>query len=188
VNKRQSRWLVTGFLLALIGFCLFFTFGLSPYLQGAAERSDAFNLLGKCVAIDAADRLVVEQRGERVRVRLIGVEAPLQPGAAGLAEQAARKGVAPEWLGEQGRISRNTLTAWVYRRGLHLSYPFGEAAFDEEGRQWVTAEVAGIDLAYKLLQGGQVYATDTDHPQRALYQQMEAQARQNGVGIWRAGN
>lgn len=186
MNRRGSRILVIAFIGTLVGFCLFFTFGLSPYLKGAAERSDAFNLLGKCLEVAAGDRLLVEQRGEERWVRLIGIEAPVMEEGPELYAQAERVGRDPEWLLKQGRVTRNTLSAWVYRRGLHIIYPWGEDARDDDGNVWVYAEVAGVDLSRKLLQGGQVYALDVDHPRRDLYAAMEAEAREKQTGIWQA--
>ncbi len=187
MNNRQSRRLVIGFVLALVGFCVFFTFGLSPYLMQAAQRSDAFHLLGKCLEIASGDTLLIDQRGEERWIRLIGIEAPAFEESARLQAQVERLGRDPDWIQQQARVSRNTLAAWVYRRGLHITYPWGEDALDEDGRHWAYAEVAGINLAYKLLQGGQVLAVDVDHPERGLFAEMEAQARDQGRGLWRAG-
>ena len=185
MTKTQSRIVVTGFLVAVIGFCLFFTFGLSPWLQRAAEQSDAFAMLGKCMEVASGDVLRIEQDGEERWVRLVGIEAPRLEGDPELAEQAERRGVDPGWLMRQGRVTRNTLSAWIYRRGLYMSYPWGEDARDEHGRYWVYAEVAGVDLSRKLLQGGQVYVADVDHPRREEYEQLEQQARDRELGLWR---
>ncbi len=185
MTKRQSRILVTVFLVVLVGFCLLFTFGLSPWLQRAAERSDAFAMLGKCMEVASGDVLRIEQDGEERWVRLVGIEAPRMEGDPALAEQAARRGVDPAWLMRQGRVTRNTLSAWIHRRGLYITYPLGEDARDEEGRYRVYAEVAGIDIARKLLQGGQVYTDDTDHPRRDIYLAHEEEAREKEIGLWR---
>ncbi len=187
MNQRKSRIVITVFLGGLVGFCAFFTLGLSPYLKAAAERSDAFHLLGKCVEIPAGDVLVIEQRGERREIRLIGIEAPRMDGDAELVEQATGLERDPQWVAQQGQVSRNTLAAWIYRRGLHVTYPWGEDALDEQGRHWAYAAVAGVDLSRKLLQGGQVFAKPTDepHPNAEMYAEMEAQARDRQLGIWR---
>ncbi len=185
MNKRQSRIVITIFLVGLLGFCLLFTFGLSPYLTGAADRSDAFSMLWRCMDISNAEVLRVQQVDEERWVRLLGVEAPRMDGAPDLMEQAARRGVDPAWLARQGQVSRNTLSAWIMRRGLHITHPLGEEARDEEGRYWVYAEVAGIDIARKLLQGGQVYAADIEHPRREQYVALESEARERQLGIWR---
>jgi len=188
VTKRQSRILVTVFLVVLVGFCLLFTFGLSPWLQRAAERSDAFAMLGKCMEVASGDVMRIRQDGEERWVRLVGVEAPLMEGNPALAEQAARREVDPAWLAQQGRVTRNTLSAWIHRRNLHITYPLGDNARDDQGRYWVYAEVAGIDIARKLLQGGQMYAVDTEHPRRDIYFAHEQEAREKEIGIWRPGS
>lgn len=187
MNKRQSRILITVFLGGIVGFCAFFTLGLSPYLKAAAERSDAFHLLGKCVEIPAGDVLVIEQRGERREIRLIGIEAPRMDGDTKLFEQATRLEREPQWVAQQGQVARNTLAAWIYRRGLHITYPWGEDALDEQGRHWAYAAVAGVDISRKLLQGGQVFAQTPaePHPHAEMYVEMEAQARERALGIWR---
>lgn len=182
MTPKQSKWLISGFLIALVSVCALLTLGLSPYLKAAAERSDAFDMLGKCMAVEAADILLIRQAGEQREVRLLGVEAP---SVAGDPEQAARLGWTPERVAQEGQVSRNTLAAWIYRRGLLVQYPLGTEVTDNEGRPYVYAEVAGVDLARKLLQGGQVFLTDVDHPRRDLYLEMEASARERQLGIWR---
>lgn len=177
--------MVTVFLVALVGFCLVFTFGLSPWLQGAAARSDAFGMLGKCMEVSSADVLLIRQNGEEHWVRLVGIEAPRMEGDPLLGEQAARLNVDALWLMRQGRVSRNTLSAWILRRNLHITHPLGDDAQDDAGRRWVYADVAGVDIARKLLQGGQVYAADIDHPRRDQYLTLEADAREKQLGLWR---
>ena len=182
MNPQKSKWLISGFLITLVSVSAFLTLGLSPYLKAAAERSDAFDMLGKCMAVESADILLIRQAGEQREVRLLGVEAPSM---AGDPEQAMRLGLAPELLAREGLVSRNTLAAWVYRRGLRIEYPLGLETTDEEGRPYVYAEIAGVDLARKLLQGGQVVMTDVVHPRLELYLEMQASARERGFGIWR---
>jgi endonuclease YncB( thermonuclease family) len=184
MNKRQTKITITVFLFGLIGVCLLLTFGLSPYLREAASRSDAFDMLGKVQAVESGAVLAIQQRGSNRVIRLLGVESPALPTDPALMAQASRRGVDPDWLGEQGRVTRNTLAAWIYRRGLKVEYPRGEEAVDEAGRHWVYAEVAGIDLARKLLQGGQVYAADIEHPRAAMYRELEQQARDRQIGLW----
>ncbi len=186
MNRRQGKWFVIIFFASLVAFCLAFTFGLAPYLERAAKESDAFNLLGKCIEVHSANTLVVEQRGEQRTVRLTGIAAPPMNGdTSSVIQYAEEHGANPHWLARQGQISRNTLAAWIYRRGLHLVYPFGEEHIDEEGNYLVYAEVAGIDVAMKLLEGGQVYAIDTPHPRLDTYKEMEQRAQAAGSGIWR---
>jgi len=151
-------------------------------LRAAAERSDAFDMLGKCMEVASADTILIQQAGETRWVRLLGVEAPR---AEGNADQAARLGWTEEEVARAARVSRNTLSAWIYRRGLRVEYPLGEDFTDHQGRPFIYAEVAGLDLSRKLLQGGQVFASDIDHPRRDLYRALEQEARERQLGIWR---
>lgn len=185
MSKRASRVGLTLFLLGIVAFCFLLTFGIAPYLREAAARSDAFSMLGRCMEVRSADTLVIEQNDERRLVRLVGIEAPRLEGDPLLAAQAQARQVDVHWLARQGQVSRNTLAAWIYRRGLHLTYPFGEDVVDEEGRHLVYAAVAGVDIARKLLQGGQVFASDEEHPRREEYLALEAEGRASQGGLWR---
>jgi endonuclease YncB( thermonuclease family) len=163
MNQKQSRWLVIGFLGTLMITCLALTYGVAPYLRRAAASTQGV-VLHRCMEVASADILRVRFDDTEEWIRLVGVTAP---------------------TGEQGRVSRNTLSAWIYRRSLLLVHPFTEPVRDDEGRLRVYAEVAGVDVSKKLLQGGQVYASDEAHPKCEEYKLLESIAREARIGIWR---
>lgn len=139
------------------------TYGVAPYLRKAAASTKGV-VLYRCMEVPSADIMRMQFDDIEEWVHLVGV-------------------VAPE--GELGRISRNTLFAWINRRSLLLVHPFTDPVRDEEGRLRVYAEVAGVDVARKLLQGGQLYTTDEVHPRAEEYKALEAEAREARIGIWR---
>jgi len=186
MNQKQSRIFSIGMVVFILGVCLALTYGVAPGLR--ARATDGLNAmpLYRVMEIVTGDTLVLRIGESDQAVRLVGIEAPRMEGDPRAVEQAARWGFDPVYVTLNGTTSRNTLSAWIYRRSVFVTYPYGEETLDAEGRLQVQAQVAGVDLAIKLLQGGQVAATDEVHQDSAVYALLEQEARTRRAGLWRA--
>jgi endonuclease YncB( thermonuclease family) len=186
LNRKQSRLFSIGMVVFILGVCLALTYGVAPGLR--ARATDGLNAmpLYRVMNIVSGDTLELRMGESNQLVRLVGIEAPAMEGDPRVAEQAARWTLDPVYVAQNGVTSRNTLSAWIYRRSVFVAYPFGEDTRDAEGRLQVQAQVAGVDVASKLLQGGQVVVTDEIHPDTELYRRLEQEARTRQAGLWRA--
>ncbi len=175
---------ITVYFVLLVLLCAVFTFGLSSYLRDTGERTSGQVHLIQCIEVVAGDTMRVHYRGREEMIRLVGVEAPLTPGHARMREQAERLGREPAEWAEWGRVSRNTLSAWILKRRMRLAFPFGAEARDDDGRLLVYAELYGVDVGAKMLEGGLVFADGADHARLDRYRALEQHARNRQIGLW----
>ncbi len=186
MNSRTAKIVVTLFFAAIILLCFVFTYGISSYLKSESERTAGLIHQSRCVGIIRADTIMVEYEGRTETVRLIGIRAPDTVREDAVDGRRVAAVFAPGFLMDEGAISRNTLAAWIFMRSLRLVFPYGPDTRDEEGRLLAYADLHGIDIATKLLQGGQLFATDDNHPRMEQYKALEDDARLNRRGLWRA--
>ncbi len=128
------------------------------------------------VAVVDGDTLDAQtQEGERVRVRLLGIDAP----------ETAKKGVAGECGAEEARAA---LVALVQGRDVDLVEDSRSDAVDRYGRRLGYVEVGGRDVGAELIRSGLVEAwwpRSAVTPGRGLaYQAAQAAAEAGRVGSW----
>ncbi len=128
------------------------------------------------VAVVDGDTLDAQtQEGERVRVRLLGIDAP----------ETAKKGVAGECGAEEARAA---LVALVQGRDVGLVEDPRSDAVDRYGRRLGYVEVGGRDVGAELIRSGLVEAwwpRSAVTPGRGLaYQAAQAAAEAGRVGSW----
>lgn len=124
-------------------------------------------LHGDVIRLDDGDSLVVRGRdGERIRVRLAGIDAPerLQP-----------------W----SRRSRQHLASLVLKRRVTVDW----IKQDKYGRHVGKVRVGSLDAGLAQIRAGlawhyRAYENEQTEPDRRLYRQAEATARRLRIGLW----
>jgi|GEM_PF-1275781 len=119
-------------------------------------------------------------------VRLIGVQAPPMQDGPTVAAFADRVGLEADALLEPrsvtkkhyGEIARDALKVYIYKQRIRLTVP------DPARPDLVYAEANNVDLGMVVLQHGQAAALPGEHEFAEEYQQFEAQAKRQRLGLW----
>ena len=178
---RKSRILVTAFLAGSVALCAGLTFYIVPRVEHL--RVDAGETIPrwKIVAVPAGDRLALAFEGQTNVFQLAGVRCPAAGTDAPVSAVARRLGLSEQETIARGVIARKTAQAWLYRRIARI-----ERIDDTASPPIALIFVGGIDVGRKMLQHGQAYTTDLDHPHRESYLKLEARAKKEQIGLWRA--
>lgn len=170
----KGRALVAVFYISLIAGT-----GLITYVsvqRGQAKRDDGeFFPYLSCLGISSPEILDAEERGEKIQLRMVGVDAPSR-------QPELLNGLDPA---QEDAISVKTLLAYIYKRRLRFHSAGDLPENPAEGLRQGYVEVYGIDVGRKLIENGQAFAADIEHPRKELYLQMQAKAKAAKLGVWR---
>ena len=183
-HKRKSRWSLTAFIVAVVCVCGLLTFGVASRLESTRQKTKDWHEGHLCVGVLRGDLVEVEMEGRTNQVQLLGLHCPPIARDAEATDMAATYGRSEEDLVRLGQVSHKTLKAWVNKRRVHLKTPDNAP---RDGRMQAYMSIYGVDVARKMLQGGQGFAVDVDHPRRDAYAEYEKEAQRAGVGVWHAG-
>ena len=179
-KQLKSRILVTAFLVGSAALCALLTFGIVPRVEHL--RVDAGDTIPrwKIVGVPAGDRLALELEGQTNIFQLAGVQCPAPDADSRQPTVARHLDLSDEETVARGVVARKTMMAWLYRRNARL-----ERFDDSTSPPLAFIHVGGIDVGRKMIQNGQAFTTELEHPYREAYLRLEARAKEDRIGIWR---
>ncbi len=194
-DTNRNRWMVSIFILGVVGFTCLMTFYAGPRIMGMRNEVENKQILYKCRAVIDADTLVVQLRGwekpnpaPELRIRMAGLDVPPLADAEdpGVIAWAESHGVTPAHAATMARSAERTLVAFARMQNMVLRPADGSDLTRglEEGTR-VHVYVTGTDVAHKQLQQG-LAAHDSNNPHlfEDLYAAAEAEAKAAGRGLW----
>ena len=173
---KSGKLLVIGLYAGLILLTLITVQISVKHPKTKAFRQGDLMPLAKCTGFLAGNRLEVIFRGEEEILELLGVVSPADPGAPLAASRDPQ---------HEERVAIGVLQGWIYKKQLVLSFPDEEPPRNEKGHLVSYAELYGVDVGKKLVEEGQAFAANTPHARSELYLEMQRQARERSVGVWR---
>lgn len=175
-SKSPGKWLVIIFYMVFIGGTGLVTYVAVEWSRDKTSIGSKFFPHLQCVGIDENPViLLAQERGAPINIRLAGVWAPSE-------SQSQLNGLNPA---NEDRISRKTLLAYIYKRRIRFHAIEGVPEYLSEGLKQGYVELYGVDVGKQLLQNGQGFANDQDHPRRDVYLAAEEEARSKRHGVWR---
>ena len=181
-GRTRGRILITLFFAAIILATFLLSRFLAPRLEHLRRTSGDDIPQWTVEEILAGDVIRVRHKDTSKLVHVCGVACPPPEPTAGFRQAQERLGLPDHALLERARIARNTLSAWIFRKQAQVLTQRAAA----EGPEDAYVRVSGIDVGRTMLEGGQAYVLDVTHPLLDDYRELEARARTEGIGIWRA--
>lgn len=158
-----SRWLIAG----CLAFCL-----IACEQQPAPPSGEQLRVTH---VPDGDTFSGTNEAGERVRVRLLGIDAP----------EVAHNGTPDECGAVE---ARDSLQALILHADITLTDDPQADRLDRYGRRLAYVDVAGVDAALHQIQGGQAeawYPRSEPRPRRhQTYKQAERVAQESRKGAW----
>ena len=172
---RSGRWLVILFYSILFGGTAWVTsYSVQSSYHKRHVQGEFFPHL-RCTGIIDPITLETEKHGQTGSVQFLGVLRPSQ-------RRELLNGLDPY---REDQIARHTLQAYLYKRRVRF-HPVDNPGENSPGTLQVGyVELYGIDVGKKLIENGQAFAAEIDHPRKELYLRMEEKARKARKGVWR---
>lgn len=172
---RSGRWLVILFYSILFGGTAWVTaYSVQSSYHKRHIQGEFFPHL-RCIGIIDPVTLETEKHDRTGSVQFLGVLRPSQ-------RTELLNGLDPH---REDQIARHTLQAYLFKRRVRF-HPVEDTAEPAPGSLRVGyVELYGIDVGKKLIENGQAFAAEIDHPRKDLYLRMEAKARKARKGVWR---
>jgi len=174
--SRTGRWVVILFYSVIFGGTAWVTaYSVQSSYHKRHIQGEFFPHL-VCKGILDPITLKTEKYEEASSVQFVGVLRPSD-------RKDLLNGLDPR---AEDRIARHTLQAYTYKRRIRFHPAEEGPAHSSDGAQLGYVELYGVDVGKKLIENGQAFADrNLDHPRRALYVEMERQARDGRKGVWR---
>ena len=179
----RGQILVTTFFLGIAGLTIALLAILIPNINHLRETKGDTIPRWKCTKILAGDRIVMARHdGETRFVHVAGIRSPPTNRTELTQAAVARLELTQAEVIKRGMVAQKTLYAWINKRKAFL-IPLEE----QNDPEWLEAyvRVGGVDVGRRQLLYGQAYALETKHELSTEYQQYEAKAKKEKIGIWR---
>jgi hypothetical protein len=174
-SGRSGRWVVIIFYSILFGGTAWVTaYSVQSSYHKRHIQGEFFPHL-VCTGILDPVTLKTEKLEKAGSVQFLGVLRPSD-------RRDLLNGLDPQ---KEDRIARHTLQAYTFKRRIRF-HPAEEGTEPKPGGPQVGyVELYGVDVGKKLIENGQAFAADIDHPRKALYLRMQEKARTAHHGVWR---
>lgn len=180
-RTRRGRIGITVFFLVLFAASLAGTRYLAPRLQRVQQDNAGVMPVWKCLEVPAGDHITVSDGTTTNRVYVRGIGTPPTSRGEALDEVCATLGMREEDVIRKGQLSGKALRTWIYRRKARLD----DRVVNDDGTWTAYVAVGGVDVGRKMLQNGQAYVLDVEHPRLEAYRAYEREAKSRETGIWR---
>lgn len=180
---RIKRSFPTWAVLALVSVILLFEYVEKRNVPGAPQAENQESVrLSRVIDGDTLD--VLNGRGSRIRVRLLGIDCMETYQEDKMGRQASRLQKKMQEIKDLGQQGKKHLEGLVKTGGLRLIQPEGFPPQDPYGRTLAYLEVDGEDVAMSMLEEGLAETRRELHPRSFLYQSAARQAKQRRRGIF----
>jgi micrococcal nuclease len=169
-----------------VGFVIGRVNPAAPKAAAPASVEEPTSDLARCIKVLDGDTVRVRWRGLKEDVRILGIDCPETRRGKKLTEQARSLHLDPDFVLRYGEIAKKTTSSWLLNRSVTLVFPNDEVQRDAFGRLLAYVEEQGVDVGARLLAGGNAFLWDSVHPRRETYLLLEADARKQKKGAWRA--
>jgi endonuclease YncB( thermonuclease family) len=193
--RNRNRWIVSLFLLFVIGFTALMTFYAGPRMMKLRDSVEVEAYLYKCQKIHDGNRIDVQLRSAQrpnphpeIPVRLAGLQSPprLPADDPELILWAEVHQITPARAAMIGESAHQTLLAFIRKQNLRLERADGHPTTETlEPGTAVHVISAGSRLGIKQLENGLAVHVPEDLQQHSeRYAQAEEEARRKQLGLW----
>lgn len=187
--SRKQFVVILGFFLVILGSIFsWMLWSLTPQLRKFQNQE----IFYQCEEVVSGEELLMrplKAKGEThdaFLVRVRGIEAPPNREGSEVAAFAMKTGLPESEILEMGKISRNTLAAWLYMQSnIMMKFDREQPEYDAQGRLIAHVELSLVDVGKMQLIEGQAIFREEPNDYATLYATYTEKAQNQNFGIWR---